>query len=303
MGLYRFILSCIVVLFHFGNFPRVSGYSAVFGFYLLSGYLTGLTLDRIYSNTRNYLVNRMLRIYPLYLFYLFLLFAMVMISDGSVSFDIEGNNYTLVYLNKDMFIQFIHDLFFGFLDIKFRISTLSRYSFLYLLNRYPAFLGQCWSTAVEIAWWIVAPILYMSYKKYKKKILLIILGVSFIVPIWTAIAKLNFQAYRYRSFFCVLPIFIIGFCIYFFKTNQPKERKSKYIFLIFLYVSCMFIKPNEVSEVIIWILFIIQIVITIELSKLNMRRDTKSYKIDRYLGNLSYGIFLGKVLVHIYTLI
>lgn len=134
----------------------------------------------------------------------------------------------------------------------------------------------------------------MSYKKYKKKILLIILGVSFIVPIWTAIAKLNFQAYRYRSFFCVLPIFIIGFCIYFFKTNQPKERKSKYIFLIFLYVSCMFIKPNEVSEVIIWILFIIQIVITIELSKLNMRRDTKSYKIDRYLGNLSYGIFLGQ---------
>jgi peptidoglycan/LPS O-acetylase OafA/YrhL len=70
-GTYRFLLAQLVVLGHLWPERRgVSHIYAVFGFYLLSGYLMSLVLDRVYgrsaAGTLRFLANRALRIYPPY---------------------------------------------------------------------------------------------------------------------------------------------------------------------------------------------------------------------------------------------
>jgi len=68
-GTYRFLLALFVVFFHIGYLPRLGSY-AVFGFYVLSGYLMTLVMHTNYGYTitgsTKYVANRILRIYPIY---------------------------------------------------------------------------------------------------------------------------------------------------------------------------------------------------------------------------------------------
>lgn len=70
-GLLRTLLAFFVVIGHlFG--PGLLGNYAVFGFYILSGYLMTTIMHRTYGFTiegrKNYVINRFLRIYPAYWF-------------------------------------------------------------------------------------------------------------------------------------------------------------------------------------------------------------------------------------------
>lgn len=68
MGVYRFGLSALVVLFHFGGLGPVSGRVVVFTFFVLSGYLMALVLTRTYGTTPRgagaFYLNRTLRLVP-----------------------------------------------------------------------------------------------------------------------------------------------------------------------------------------------------------------------------------------------
>lgn len=69
-GWYRYGLALLVVQEHlWGEIPW-AGHYAVFGFFLLSGYLMTRVLDRTYGWTRGgvgrYLLNRATRVYPMY---------------------------------------------------------------------------------------------------------------------------------------------------------------------------------------------------------------------------------------------
>ena len=68
-GTYRTLLAIMVVFLHLGGMPVIGGY-AVFGFYILSGYLMTLIMQQNYGYTRKgvsrYTLNRFLRIYPIY---------------------------------------------------------------------------------------------------------------------------------------------------------------------------------------------------------------------------------------------
>src|SRR5438105_2580714 len=68
-GTYRTILALFVVASHLGGIPGFAGY-AVFGFYILSGYLMTFILQVNYgyswSGVLKYAANRFLRIFPLY---------------------------------------------------------------------------------------------------------------------------------------------------------------------------------------------------------------------------------------------
>lgn len=68
-GTYRILLATMVVFLHLAGMPVVGAY-AVFGFYILSGYLMTLVMQSNYGYTRigaaRYALNRFLRIYPIY---------------------------------------------------------------------------------------------------------------------------------------------------------------------------------------------------------------------------------------------
>ena len=81
MGVFRFILAGLVVLFHFGGLPWLVGRIAVFAFYCISGFLIFQVLDRVYlqapGGTRRFLLNRCMRLGPLYAVYTALTLAFV----------------------------------------------------------------------------------------------------------------------------------------------------------------------------------------------------------------------------------
>lgn len=70
MGGYRLFLALIVVFAHLAGVQNIGGY-AVFGFYMISGYLMTLVMQRVYKYNLQgfwrYSFNRFLRIYPSYL--------------------------------------------------------------------------------------------------------------------------------------------------------------------------------------------------------------------------------------------
>jgi peptidoglycan/LPS O-acetylase OafA/YrhL len=73
LGHFRFLLALLVVVFHLGQQPfcRHWGVYAVFGFYVISGYLMTLVLHQTYGfglgGGARYLANRALRLFPPYL--------------------------------------------------------------------------------------------------------------------------------------------------------------------------------------------------------------------------------------------
>lgn len=89
-GIYRTILAFIVIVGHlFGPFPI--GNYAVFGFYVLSGYLMTHVMDRSYGfnaeGKKRFMMNRLLRIFPNYYFAIFLsVFLLVCYQDRITNF-------------------------------------------------------------------------------------------------------------------------------------------------------------------------------------------------------------------------
>ena len=68
-GTYRTLLAVMVIFLHLGGMPVIGSY-AVFGFYILSGYLMTFIMQKNYGYTKRgiakYALNRFLRIYPIY---------------------------------------------------------------------------------------------------------------------------------------------------------------------------------------------------------------------------------------------
>jgi peptidoglycan/LPS O-acetylase OafA/YrhL len=81
VGYYRYLLACCVVIEHLGEgIPQVShaGMFAVFGFYVLSGYLMTKVLNDVYGFAFvPFWSNRILRLYPPYLFFLVIGLALI----------------------------------------------------------------------------------------------------------------------------------------------------------------------------------------------------------------------------------
>jgi peptidoglycan/LPS O-acetylase OafA/YrhL len=70
VGLLRYVLASVVVIFHLSGINMFAGRLAVMGFYVVSGYLIARVIDARYgcspAGLTRFAVNRFLRLYPLY---------------------------------------------------------------------------------------------------------------------------------------------------------------------------------------------------------------------------------------------
>ena len=87
-GTYRTLLALTVVFVHFSQIAELSGLYAVFGFFVLSGYLMTLIMSESYGYTRKgiaaFTVNRFLRIFPIYWFALLIAVGILLIIQGEI---------------------------------------------------------------------------------------------------------------------------------------------------------------------------------------------------------------------------
>jgi peptidoglycan/LPS O-acetylase OafA/YrhL len=288
MGTYRLLLAVLVVLFHFGGMSALTGRTAVFGFYALSGYLMLLVLDRVYSRatggTRKFYANRLLRIYPPYLLFVALTAVVVAAHGVSLTF---GPGNTGALLNPAV-------AHYGVLDY-LRELAFGNHSWRTPANAgAPNLIPQAWSLGVEMIFYALAPLLLLLGRSWKRWVAVALPLLAYDVT--TLALGLPLDEWRYKSFLGSALVFLAGAALYRFRDSVPRVPRAPLVAaagaLVLLAVLHRLVGPPTNAR--FYALVVFEVLLTAVVVQV---RPSETWKgIDRFLGNISYGVFVGHYL-------
>jgi peptidoglycan/LPS O-acetylase OafA/YrhL len=226
------------------------GVFAVDGFFLLSGYL--ITQSYLQSKNSDYLIKRVLRIYPAFIIAFF-------ISIGLGELSLHGDSGINI---KVIF----HDLF----NLIFLLGPLIKNP--YPGSYYPDLNGAMWTISYEFHCYLFILVLGL-FSVFKRRLLILLLGFAllsiyeinpeiYVVPVWssTAIAtgstayvpQTLFRLLRsavienYRDDIRLFGIFIIGSCFNLFRDVIPYKERYAFIAAVLVFL-CLF--SNHLAEI------------------------------------------------------
>ena len=311
MGFLRLVLAISVVLAHshsiFG-LRLVNGFASVQTFFIISGFYMSLILNEKYVGSGSYWLffsNRVLRLFPTYWLTLIItLFVCTSVGWGTGNW-LSLSNYTgntsvimtwrsfVVLAASNLFILGQDVLHFFNLnpisgDLEFAPGTTMS-SFL--------LVPQAWSIGIELLFYAIAPFIVRKSAKWAVVTIIATSGLRFFIY-----RKLdeNFDPWLYRFFPTQLGFFLLGNLSYkgyvFIRSQVFSARQNTYInllILLFLSITILFqfAFRNPASW---WFYYIASCVI---LPFLFLR--TKTSRIDRYIGELSYPVYI----IHIAVLL
>ncbi|MDD5034207.1 MAG: acyltransferase [Methylococcaceae bacterium] len=210
LGLLRFVLAMFVVVEHLTEGMRFFahwGIFAVFGFYLVSGYLITVILHETYSfRLSSFALNRFLRLFPIYYF-------VVIASAGLVLTLPNPDDFHAAWVVNDRLIDYFGNgliVPFEFYDRSFRL------------------VPPAWSVAVELInyfllWLIVA-------RTRSLALVALFAALSYhVVSLATGMPWSN----RYFPFYAAILPFSLGACIYFFRDRiaSISSTSSRKVFI------------------------------------------------------------------------
>lgn len=305
MGLIRFLLACIVVLCHtsalFGYAPIPSNL-AVQCFYVISGFYMSLILNSKYPEGSNKLFykNRALKIYPVYWFVLILLVGYGLLVNflgypGTVWF---YNYASPLSFTTWLFLIVANVLIIG-LDLTFLLGVDHGKLYFtknYMLSKPSVYLlgfnSIAWTVGVELLFYVIAPFVL---RKRPVFIILILLG-SLFLRIGLAQNGLSGHPWDYMFFPTQLMFFMGGglsYYIYLWLQKKPVNRwllKLQYVLLVIIVIFYSYcFADTYFKQAVLFIAFILFMPASFMLSKNN--------RPDRYLGNLSYPIYISQMFV------
>lgn len=268
LGAFRFVLATLVAISHLwqGMIHGPAAY-AVWGFYLLSGYLMAYILNNHYDFSRKGLIsfyyNRALRIYPAY--YIALICGIVV--------------YKLCKLNGvDLFI--LNPQFGRPLDLSgifFNLTLLPTF------NNQLEFVPVSSALALEVGFYLITPIICRNKWSALTAVL-----ISFGLNFKFGVSIENFPE-RYAGFWTALLPFSIGIGYYYWRDLVDGWiPKNLWIVTLIWAINCLF-----------WIFFPyypwgigLYISILLTLNLVSVLKGRNSSKIDEILGGMSYLIYL-----------
>ena len=160
MGIFRFLLAALVVLFHFGGLGWIVGRIAVFAFYGISGFLIFQVLDRVYlSESRGVLrffSNRFVRLVPLYLVYTILTLAMVRGLGPQAIVDPAGRRI-LQGVDRSNVELLVESATFG--------PDAEMVDSMPVLQFTPTLIPQGWSIGDEGTFYLIAPLVVFTTRR------------------------------------------------------------------------------------------------------------------------------------------
>ena len=228
-GVLRTTLALMVMVGHLFVGKIVPGIYAVFGFYIISGYLMTLIMDKTYGHTRfgrySFAVNRFLRLYPQY--WAAAMFSILLIS-------IVGPEAVINY-NEVMFIPadsgaVLRNLFMVFLR--------------YPWDETPRLVPPTWALTVEISFY--ALICFGVSKTFNRVKIWLLLSICYVV--YSYVAGLSWESRYFPVAAASLP-FSIGSAIYFAsKSNHINKLYSK------LRISSVHLVVLMFANYLIWII-------------------------------------------------
>ncbi|MFJ9534502.1 acyltransferase family protein [Herbaspirillum sp. NPDC101396] len=269
LGTLRLLLAFGVVASHthgyiFSRYPD-TGIIAVVTFFFISGYLIPAAFQTHYTNgsvlirIRNYLVNRLLRIYPIYWIAGTLALAVIILKGQTANYDLSikslVQNALLLGLNQET-----------------------------LWHNDTKLIGPAWTLDIEMQFYLLTPMLVLLRQQLPRFFFWLVCGVSFagvvllIKPVGSS--SIDRSIFPYFIFFC------LGMLAYEQRKRIPGFVRSCTwrVLLITFGLAAMFVasRPEQTQ----WLLASLMLLLTLPLL------PQPSSRKDRYLGDLSYPVFV-----------
>lgn len=272
MGIYRLLLAVLVAISHAGVscYGYNPGVIAVISFFILSGYVMTLLIEKYYSQPSSittFYLDRAARLFPQFMFYMAVATVCIYLFKIDSPF-IKQLNSTKWLLN---------------------LFILPEGFYMYWAND-AIVIPQTWSLGLEMTFYLVIPwiLVYCS-----KRQIYGLAGLSFIIFLAAYLGKINSDSFGYRLLPGTFFMFLIGWS--FFKN----DRGSKiFRFIIFfsagalLYIAYwnkeLYQLPYN-KEVLVGLL--------IGIVAISYMRHFSFSTVDEIFGNLSYGVFLNHFIV------
>jgi peptidoglycan/LPS O-acetylase OafA/YrhL len=273
-GFYRTLLALMVVFQHLGGIKTLGGY-AVFGFYILSGYLMTLILHVSYKYSMTgfgkYALNRFLRIYPIY-------WVSCLISVVIVLW--LGPSYTTRYHNSiflpDALTSMLQNIF-----ITFTPKTL------------PRLLPPAWALTVELFFYICIGI-GMSKTK---RLTIVWFSLSIVYTVIINLMGLD-RVYKYYIIPAASLPFSTGALLYHYKDKIIKVIPflrswvmPAILFILVLFNYLVSYKLDILETIGFYINYLLQALIVASLIDRPLLPFV-SRQMDKLLGDFSYPIYL-----------
>ncbi|WP_312838737.1 acyltransferase family protein [Pantoea piersonii] len=303
LGIIRFLLASCVVAFHLtGKLPFLGQFAVNF-FYIISGFLITLILNKTYKfNVISFSANRFLRLYPTYFFFVFVGIIIIYFMPNTVNFhpSWSRNSLSLDWLGNALIFPW------AFLSDYAVPNTFGAFT-----DSYPFFadafrfriITSSWSVAVELICYFLLWLFIARNIAYT--VVSIVVSVAYHIFVYRSTSE---PAMAYFPFIAAILPFSLGSLGYFIYT-KVKKVSSVVGFLkkhswILLFSSVILFFAN-------WGLFtfsqnghghwhpfyyyvnnVISMFIVIALCDLNPEGGPG--KVARLLGDLSYPVFLSQ---------
>ena len=309
MGVIRLLLALSVLISHtstiFG-FGLVGGQAAVQAFFIISGFYMAFILNEKYIEKNNsykpFITNRLLRLYPLY----FIVFIFTIFASIAAYIFSSGQNLGRIQVYVEhydsmnfltLFYLFISNLTLLFQDIVMFLGLNIETGNLYFTSDFTQtkpklfrflLVPQAWTVSIEMAFYLIAPLILRK----KLRFILILLTMSLFLRIILHQLDLKNDPWTFRFFPTELALFLmgtVGYHAYKKMGNTPISiQKLIFGFILFITIGYSFVS-FQYQIVLYLFVFAICVPFIFNLSK--------NWKIDRYLGELSYPIYISHILI------
>lgn len=316
MGLLRLILALNVVIAHAGGnlfkITSVGGMIAVETFFIISGFYMTLILTQKYTGEGSYklfISNRWLRLFPLYY-----AVTLITILVYFISYKICGQGFNFEFWVKNLhslnpfsllFIIFTNIFVIGqdlvnFLTLNPNGSLIFTKNFLSAPTQLYQFLfvGQAWTMSLEFLFYFMAPFII----KLKNRYIIGAILLSLISRFAAYHFGFGFDPWLYRFFPFEIAFFLLGIIAYRIYERIKDLNISKKLLNLLLFVTVLIsiiyqyipIVDNYKKFACFALLFSVIPFLF---------KATKNNKFDRYIGELSYPVYICHILViHITSL-
>jgi peptidoglycan/LPS O-acetylase OafA/YrhL len=304
MGVIRFLLAFSVLMLHTAPdsvFPMVGGRVAVETFFMISGFYMALILNEKYTSFRLFFTNRLLLLFPSYLVVLLATVCWW----GCVQWFAGAPAGTLAQWAKHgselgrpsaAYLVLVQVALFGQDVVMFQALDPIHHSLQFVTNFWiapiPAYtfllVPQAWSIGLELLFYLVAPFLVRARIRW----LMLLIAASFgLRAVLVYRFGLSFDPWTYRFFPTELAWFLLGSCAYRVYRRLERERIT-------------------IDRRFAWVLVAVTVGLILTLLRLPIPGRiplfygffvlalpflfslTKKSAIDRYIGQLSYPMYL-----------
>jgi peptidoglycan/LPS O-acetylase OafA/YrhL len=297
MGIFRFLLAALVVLFHFGGLSWIVGRIAVYAFYCISGFLIFQVLDRVYlqesQGVRRFFANRFVRLAPLYATYTVL--TVVLLLAGGSAFQ-----QALTIAGVPVADASLRTLLRSTLTLSPLVGVDG---WLPILRFDPPLIPQGWSIGVEAVFYVCAPLVVLATRRRPLWMACWLAGGLLVTASALRLVGVDFERFQvvvYKNAVASAVVFLLGGACYFARRQwgrfvaAPVAWAAVGVWVVLITVPVFggtFPLPSSaVFAQYLWLTLVATCLVLLA-APVPMRL------LDTGAGNLCYGVYLNHFLV------